>query len=317
MELTSSQDDDEVFSTQFSQLLKPIRELTKQHCWELNIAEKLDEYAHYVQDLHIEVNVNGEPMKLDFAKAAMVVQNSVQIYSKKVEYLWLLLQDVIEFLSSHGKTGDADEEGPSLTKKKNFRKRHHKNAADLSEPITLKFRKFASRIKKKAPVKQVKRVQILPYEILQLEEVVSGHNPTKIKLFTLSKEHLGYPSDLRSNFSFDPLSFFLRIHHSNLTADDCIEKNPEISESDNLPTDFPVNEASDLEFGCDVDAASSDDDQALPADVEDAHVTAEEPVERMELRQRNDPQPVFSSIYLHQLTFKLILEGVSSVLLLH
>jgi hypothetical protein len=41
-------------------------------------------------------------MKLDFAKAAMVVQNSAQIYSKKVEQLWLLLQEVIEFLSSNG-----------------------------------------------------------------------------------------------------------------------------------------------------------------------------------------------------------------------
>lgn len=98
----SSVEDDNVFTSQFAALLKPIRELTKQGCWELNIAEKLDEYVHYIQDLAIEVNVNGEPMKLDFAKAAMVVQNSVQIYSKKVENLWLLLQEVIEFLSSHG-----------------------------------------------------------------------------------------------------------------------------------------------------------------------------------------------------------------------
>lgn len=98
----SSAEDDDIFSSQFAALLKPIRELTKQGCWELNIAEKLDEYVHYVQDLPIEVNVNGEQMKLDFAKAAMVVQNSVQIYSKKVENLWVLLQEVIEFLSSHG-----------------------------------------------------------------------------------------------------------------------------------------------------------------------------------------------------------------------
>ena len=35
-------------------------------------------------------------MKLDFAKAAMVVQNSVQIYSKKVDDLWIRLQEVID-----------------------------------------------------------------------------------------------------------------------------------------------------------------------------------------------------------------------------
>lgn len=97
----SSCEEDEVFTSQFAALLKPIRELTKQTCWELDIAEKLDEYVHYIQDLPIEVNLNGEAVKLDFAKAAMVVQNSVQIYSKKVETLWILLQDVISFLSSH------------------------------------------------------------------------------------------------------------------------------------------------------------------------------------------------------------------------
>ena len=86
-----------IYSTQFAALLKPIRELTSKHgCWELNIADKLEEYVHYIQGLDIEVNVNGEPMKLDFAKAAMVVQNSVQIYSKKVDDLWMRLQEVID-----------------------------------------------------------------------------------------------------------------------------------------------------------------------------------------------------------------------------
>lgn len=68
----------------------------------MNIADKLEEYVHYIQGLDIEVNVNGEPMKLDFAKAAMVVQNSVQIYSKKVDDLWIRLQEVIDAVNSQG-----------------------------------------------------------------------------------------------------------------------------------------------------------------------------------------------------------------------
>lgn len=100
---SSTEEEEHAFSSQFAALLKPIRELTKQGaCWDLNIAAKLEEYVHYIAHLPIEVNVGGEQMKLDFAKAAMVVQNSVQIYSKKVENLWILLQEVIEFLSSHG-----------------------------------------------------------------------------------------------------------------------------------------------------------------------------------------------------------------------
>ena len=129
---------------------------------------------------------------------------------------------------------EQDREGPNALNKpkKGFRKRHHKNTdVDLTESVPLKFRKFSSRIKwKSGTTKQVKqfckRVQILPYEILQLEEVVSSANPLKIKLFTLSKEHLGYPSDLRSNFLFDHQTFFLRIHHSHLsnTANDILEE---------------------------------------------------------------------------------------------
>ncbi len=99
---SSTEEEEHAFSSQFAALLKPIRELTKQGCWDVNIATKLEEYVHYIAHLPIEVNVGGEQMKLDFAKAAMVVQNSVQIYSKKVENLWILLQEVIEFLSSHG-----------------------------------------------------------------------------------------------------------------------------------------------------------------------------------------------------------------------
>jgi len=80
----------------------------------------------------------------------------------------------------------------------------------------LKFRKLNSKLKKKLNPKELKRTQTLPYEILQLEEVIGSQNSLKIKLYTLSNEHLGYPSDLRANFPFDPSTFFLKIHHSSL-----------------------------------------------------------------------------------------------------
>jgi hypothetical protein len=80
----------------------------------------------------------------------------------------------------------------------------------------LKLRKLNSKLKKKVNPKELKRTQTLPYEILQLEEVIGSQNSLKIKLYTLSNEHLGYPSDLRANFPFDPSTFFLKIHHSSL-----------------------------------------------------------------------------------------------------
>lgn len=96
----------------------------------------------------------------------------------------------------------------------------------MTETI-LKFRKTSLKLKKKAAAKPVKKMQILPYEILQLEEVIGSSNPLKIKLYTLSNEHLGYPSDLRSNFPFDPNTMFLKIHFTNgiITNPIIIEEN--------------------------------------------------------------------------------------------
>ena len=89
---------------------------------------------------------------------------------------------------------------------------------DLLSEIVLKFRKTSLKLKKKT-AKDLKKLHILPYEILQLEEVIGSSNPLKIKLYTLSGEHLGYPSDLRSNFPFDPSNLFLKIHFTNGTSE--------------------------------------------------------------------------------------------------
>ncbi|XP_046631269.1 condensin-2 complex subunit H2-like isoform X2 [Daphnia pulicaria] len=306
----SSVEEDDVFSSQFAALLKPIRELTKQGCWELNIADKLEEYVQYIQDLRIEVNVNGEQMKLDFAKAAMVVQNSAQIYSKKVEQLWLLLQEVIEFLSSNGNGNENDEnQTPGSKIRRNHRKKHHKGDVDLiTEPIPLKFRKFGSKLKRKATAKDIKKIQTLPYEILQLEEVIGSLNSVKIKLYTLSNEHLGYPSDLRSNFPFDPYTLFLQIHHANgfkvhPERDVLNENQAEHSIADLVPTE-PVPIASMHQDDLEVEPPNLDDwqndgemaseNEIIPDGLEEngnSNGLTEEVVERMQLRQRA-PAPI-------------------------
>ena len=101
------------------------------------------------------------------------------------------------------------------------------------QPVSLKFRKFNTKIKKKnnVPAKELKKMQTVPYEILQLEEAVNSANPLKIKLYTLSNEHLGYPSDLRSNFLFDPVSFFLKIEN-------CPIMNPVVQNRQSLTGDY-------------------------------------------------------------------------------
>ncbi len=122
---------------------------------------------------------------------------------------------MVSTLYRNGNENDENQTSGSKLKR-NPRKKHHKGDVDLiTEPIPLKFRKFGSKLKRKTTVKDIKKIQTLPYEILQLEEVIGSLNSVKIKLYTLSNEHLGYPSDLRSNFPFDPYTLFLEIHHAN------------------------------------------------------------------------------------------------------
>ena len=113
------------------------------------------------------------------------------------------------------KNGEEGQNGAVKKLKQKSRRRHQKGNVRLLNEIKLKFRKTSSLKLKKNSAKDVKKLHTLPCEILQLGEVVGCSNPLKIKLYTLSGEHLGYPSDLRSNFPFDPRNFLLKTHLTN------------------------------------------------------------------------------------------------------
>ena len=84
--------------------------------------------------------------------------------------------------------------------------------------MNLKFRRPNQLIKKK-PEKNLLK-PLIPYEIFQLEESLnSAQNPMKIALYSHSSEPLDlYPSDFRSNFRKDEVSFYLKIYGSPITA---------------------------------------------------------------------------------------------------
>ena len=132
-------------------------------------------------------------------------------------YKFFMLPIIFFFFYHSNQENPEDGSNPVASKLiRRNRKRHQKEDVNLLEATALKFRKLNSKLKKKVNPKELKKTQTLPYEILQLEEVIGSQNSLKIKLYTLSNEHLGYPSDLRANFPFDPATFFLKIHHSSL-----------------------------------------------------------------------------------------------------
>ncbi|KAM0962684.1 hypothetical protein ACFX14_021797 [Malus domestica] len=69
--------------------------------WELDLAQKLEEYLLKICSGEIPTEAEGH-VAINFAEAALLLQGSVQVYSRKVEYLYSLVLRALEFLSQKG-----------------------------------------------------------------------------------------------------------------------------------------------------------------------------------------------------------------------
>uniref|UniRef100_A0A6A7FVC2 Condensin-2 complex subunit H2-like isoform X1 n=3 Tax=Hirondellea gigas TaxID=1518452 RepID=A0A6A7FVC2_9CRUS len=100
MPLPSTQDLD----PRFSVFLNPIRDLTKN--WEVDIAKYLEEY---LEDLaEIQITFDNGATTMNFVEAAMLIQGTATVYSKKVEFLWQMVLQMLELLSSKRKLDNND-----------------------------------------------------------------------------------------------------------------------------------------------------------------------------------------------------------------
>ncbi|KAF3604168.1 hypothetical protein F2Q69_00038128 [Brassica cretica] len=77
--------------------VQPERDLVAN--WEVDLSEKLEEYL--LKICSGEITGTEEDSPVNFAEAALLLQGSVQVYSKKVEYLYNLVLRTLEFLSNH------------------------------------------------------------------------------------------------------------------------------------------------------------------------------------------------------------------------
>ncbi|XP_017158447.1 condensin-2 complex subunit H2 isoform X2 [Poecilia reticulata] len=89
--------------SRYSHLLQPIRELTKN--WEIDVASELNDYLEELDEMCI--TFDGGRTRLNFAEAALLIQGSTCIYSKKVELLHSLVFQTLEFISDNKKRSRA------------------------------------------------------------------------------------------------------------------------------------------------------------------------------------------------------------------
>lgn len=91
---TISTMDEDRESNRFHSLIQPIRDLAAN--WDVDIAESLENYLEELETLRI--SLDGGKGNLNFAEAALLIQGSTAIYSKKVEYLHQLVLNVLELI---------------------------------------------------------------------------------------------------------------------------------------------------------------------------------------------------------------------------
>ncbi|NXO51311.1 CNDH2 protein, partial [Aramus guarauna] len=85
----------EEVESRFLHLLQPIRDLTKN--WEVDVAAQLGEYLEELDQICISFD-NGKTT-MNFIEAALLIQGSACIYSRKVEYLYSLVYQTLDFIS--------------------------------------------------------------------------------------------------------------------------------------------------------------------------------------------------------------------------
>ncbi|CAD7703756.1 unnamed protein product [Ostreobium quekettii] len=81
----------------YAHLLQPLRDLTDN--WNIDLAGDLEEYLEELETLTFAFE-GDNPKRMDFSEAALLIQGSACIYSKKVEYLSALALKAFEYIRS-------------------------------------------------------------------------------------------------------------------------------------------------------------------------------------------------------------------------
>ncbi|EKX32603.1 hypothetical protein GUITHDRAFT_148517 [Guillardia theta CCMP2712] len=105
---TSLSEQDQSMSGRFKHLLEPIRDLASN--WNVDIAHDLEEYLNELEML--QISLDGGNTIMNFAEAALLIQGSTCVYSRKVEYLHRLVFAVLEIITDRQqkRKDDAEEE---------------------------------------------------------------------------------------------------------------------------------------------------------------------------------------------------------------
>ncbi|XP_040089478.1 condensin-2 complex subunit H2 isoform X3 [Oryx dammah] len=174
----------------FAHLLLPIRDLTRN--WEVDVAAQLGEYLEELDQICISFDKGKTTM--NFIEAALLIQGSACVYSKKVEYLYSLVYQALDFISGKkqakqlcstpedGTVGDASSRAPQEADQK-FRA-----LDDLSDSC-------ANVDLRDDQVLSGTLIPLLPNALIAPDEMEKNNNP----LYSCQGEVLASRKDFRVN----------------------------------------------------------------------------------------------------------------------
>ncbi|KAK3262822.1 hypothetical protein CYMTET_28343 [Cymbomonas tetramitiformis] len=107
--------DGEAVQNRFQHLKAPLKDLVAN--WNVDIASDLDDYLNILENITFSFEGGEFESSLNFAEAALLIQGSTCIYSKKVELLHKLVYQALDFISDKKrkeKSGEGNEEGEEI-----------------------------------------------------------------------------------------------------------------------------------------------------------------------------------------------------------
>ena len=103
---SQSSQNQSVDDIRFAELLKPIKDLTVN--WSVPLAKYLEDYYEELHEL--QISLDGHEAKVNFAEAALFLQGTASVYSKKVEFLWQNVLQMLDLLASKKALEEAENE---------------------------------------------------------------------------------------------------------------------------------------------------------------------------------------------------------------
>ncbi|XP_044856036.1 condensin-2 complex subunit H2-like [Mauremys mutica] len=201
--------------SRFLHLLQPIRDLTKN--WEVDVAAQLGEYLEELDQICI--SFDGGQTTMNFIEAALLIQGSACIYSKKVEYLYSLVYQALDFISnkkrdkqptSMGEDGtDTDVSAGPRTEEEEFL-----SLDDIKDTNVVSLD-----MKKDHQPNTVNIVPLTPMALVPPEETEKKDNP----LFSRKGEILASRKDFRMNTCTPHASGAFMLELAGLSPTQCFQ----------------------------------------------------------------------------------------------